>query len=198
MSLFSETSSPEVATTPKIPQRPPPSTKPTMPNKTNPPMLLKIPRKPAPVNPHSVIAGMASENIASSSGISTKQRLAQGALAPMPANAPRAERPHIPPVRTTSNAMLPVGFKKKLPTPVGANYFAIGDSTTPASSHPEGPTLAALNAPISPKVSFPEISQGPAHAGDFEMHMPDDESTYTNPLSGAGERCLVLCWEYIM
>lgn len=108
-------------------------------------------------------------NISSASGISTKQRLALGALAPTRPNAiptpvPR-ERPLVlPAVRTNTASLIPLSFKKKLPLPPSSGnsasgFFSVDDTSVPACS----PTLEQQrdrNTPVSsPTVQFTQPSQ---------------------------------------
>ncbi|KAF8078396.1 hypothetical protein FPV67DRAFT_1557732 [Lyophyllum atratum] len=177
-SLFSEPS-PEQSPANKIPRPlpppPPPRSQPSS-AKSTPTITASIPRRQP--NPHARIAEMVPENIASGSGISTKQRLAQGALAPtrpksIPLPAPK-QRPPVPPPKTPSTPMLSVGG------PLGMN-----DNRSPITPHASfggrEPTLAALNAPLSPITQDLQLHQAPAPAQDYIMHEYDDAMGYINP-----------------
>jgi len=110
---------------------------------------------------------MAFSELASGSGISTKQRLAQGALNPtLPkAVAPAAGRPSLSQLKTPANSLMNLSFKKKSQA---SALSASGDGSSPrlptvgrkdsADMQPpvgrQDPTLAALNAPsMSPSMS---------------------------------------------
>lgn len=179
--LFSDPPSPA---TPPPAQLPPSSAKPlVLPALTSTNNAPKLPRR-AP-NGHVKIAEMPSRNIASGSGISTKQRLAQGALAPTrPNEVPlpsQKERPQVPPIKTSSSSLMNLSFKKKnLPASTGGSgFFAMDDSTIPDSAgNPaqEQLTLTALNAPVSPEAPYPELPHTFASPVDFM----DDEPTPTS------------------
>ncbi|GLB33577.1 hypothetical protein LshimejAT787_0104610 [Lyophyllum shimeji] len=161
-----------------LPPPPPPKSRPSS-AKPSPTVPASIPWRPS--NPHAKLVVMESENIASGSGISTKQRLAQGALAPtrpnaIPLPAPKQKVPP-PPLRINSGGMMNLSFKKKPPaTPVlglGGSFATEDNRSTLATQSPvadQEPTLAALNARLSP------VPQE-----DYIMHGLEDEPLYPGP-----------------
>lgn len=116
-SLFSAPSpeGPLTNTASPAPDKPAPSSA-----KVAPPSLPKIPRR-VPTNPHNKLLGMAPSKHASGSGISTKQRLAQGALNPTNprdvGSAAVAGRPLVPQLKTPANSLMNLSFKKKAQAP---------------------------------------------------------------------------------
>ncbi|KAF6766408.1 hypothetical protein DFP72DRAFT_866408 [Ephemerocybe angulata] len=122
-------------------------------------------RRAAASNPHTKIASM-TEGVASGSGLSTKQRLAQGALAPtLPRkmSAPSLN-PHVPrgqsPVKTGSKSIMTTGFRHTT-------------GIRPSATIQHEPTLAQLNAPPdSPPVPSP-ITDLPIAESPTEMEFSD-------------------------
>lgn len=139
---------------PPVP-RPPPQLPPLPVRQIVPPLPARpsVPSLPtrtkAQPNPHTKLASFPHEAESNNTGISTKQRLAQGALAPM---LPRKQsgpstKPKLSPVRTGSSTIMHTGFRK--------NSQIAASSTI----HHE-PTLASLNAgPSSPNMAatLPDI-----------------------------------------
>lgn len=158
-SLFSEvdnqmnidTNTDPVPSVPLPPSQPPPlpvrQAVPPLPARPSVPSLPT--RTRAQPNPHTKLASLPQEAESSNSGISTKQRLAQGALAPM---LPRkhsgpSTKPKLSPVRTGSSTIMHTGFRKSSQIAASSNI------------HHE-PTLASLNAgPLSPNMAatLPDI-----------------------------------------
>ncbi|KAF5377681.1 hypothetical protein D9615_005211 [Tricholomella constricta] len=191
-SLFSEPSSPASTKSPvdpaarPLPPPPWPSSRPSS-AKTTPTIPSKLP--PRDNNSYIKVAEMAPEKVASGSGISIKQRLAQGALAPtrpkaIPLPTPKL-KPSLPPVKT---ALMNLSFKKKtVSTPVlsASGSFAMDNNRSPTMPQPAvgdcEPTLAALNAPLSPVSQDMHIPQVAASPQDYTMHEPQDGSAYHTP-----------------
>ncbi|KAF8973779.1 hypothetical protein BDZ97DRAFT_1776820 [Flammula alnicola] len=151
-SLFSVPSSPDIALANKEPQKK--STFNTGKDKALP--SIKIMRRSN--NPQAKIADMAPSEIPSSSGISTKQRLAQGALAPtlpkqMPATIPKPP-PKPLPTRTPSTSLMGLSFKKKSIPPLAM--------PTGSASRPEA-YFASLNSPaiLSPQIQDSFFTSSP-------------------------------------
>ncbi|RDB28456.1 hypothetical protein Hypma_015299 [Hypsizygus marmoreus] len=201
-----DSSTPPVGDTTNAPSKPPPppASQParslSSSTKSTPTIPPKIPR--LPTNPHARIAGMPPQAIPSSSGISTKQRLAQGALAPthpksLPLPVPRerpqppAQRPHLPPVKT---GPIPLNLKKNLPTPVqprnaggtiSGSYFNVEDGrspTMPHMPHEQGPTSATQHVQLSPRTQHPDFPQA-ASPQDYTMHNIDEVPAFSDPFS---------------
>ena len=106
----------------------------------------KIPRRGT--NPHNKLLGMTRSELASGSGISTKQRLAQGALNPtMPkAVAPATGRSSLSQVKNPANSLMNLSFKKK------------PQSLTPSASSPQLPNVECKN---SVDIQSPKERQDP-------------------------------------
>ncbi|KAG5639362.1 hypothetical protein H0H81_003506 [Sphagnurus paluster] len=93
------------------------------------------------------------DNLASGSALSTKQRLAQGALAPtrpkaipLPPPKPKSQAPPAIKTSTATASIMPLGFKKKaVPTPTLSTSGSFAENRSPLNE----PTLAGLNAPPS-------------------------------------------------
>jgi hypothetical protein len=145
-SLFSDTPVSEIV----IPKKP----KPTANAKDS-----KPPNKPGrrSTNPQGSIASMAPSEIPVASGISTKQRLAQGALAPtLPKEIvpPKPPKPPPKPIVTNRSTLSGLSFKKRSFDVSGMSE----SSTHPSLSRniPNEPTLSSLNSPLaqSPTSAF--------------------------------------------
>ncbi|RXW19417.1 hypothetical protein EST38_g6445 [Candolleomyces aberdarensis] len=149
-SLFSEVDNEISIDADTVPPPPPPAQLPPLPvRQTVPPLPARpsVPSLPmrtkAQPNPHAKLAAMPHEPESSNTGISTKQRLGQGALAPM---LPRkmsgpSTKPKLSPVRTGSSTIMSTGFRKT------------SQIMSPSIIHQE-PTLASLNAaPSSPHMT---------------------------------------------
>ncbi|KAG5648146.1 hypothetical protein DXG03_006100 [Asterophora parasitica] len=186
-SLFSEDTTPErptiIAPRPLPRPLPPPPSPQRLPSssKTTP----TIPAKPLRLkDPHHKVAA-ATENIASGSGISTKQRLGQDALAP---TKPRAPMPLPPPkplpgkLRTGSSSnMIQLSFKKGT-DPTSVMSPSGYDSKSPVTPHSalgnREPTLSALNAPASPRPRDVQTLQFAESPQDYAMREPHDVSAF--------------------
>ncbi|CAA7266639.1 unnamed protein product [Cyclocybe aegerita] len=166
-SLFSGNSSPEVHIE-KMPPKPKATahSKPPLPPPPPLPSSIKIPRRPN--NPHAKIADMPVSAIPSGSGISTKQRLAQGALAPtIPKEVPSAPlKPPLPksapkplPTRTNTSSFSGLSFKKK----------PIAVTIPETTNHP--PSLTPISAFKSPSIPL---------ANSPPLHSPEPVSSFFN------------------
>ncbi|KAF9455559.1 hypothetical protein BDZ94DRAFT_1277929, partial [Collybia nuda] len=191
-SLFSTPSSPVELPSNVPPRRPLPLPKP--PVKTTLTIPPKIPRRLT--NPHVKLSGMAPEAIASGGGISTKQRLAQGALAPTlpkaiaPPTAATRGRPTLPYLKTSS-LMPHLTFKKNRPalsadasgnssTTHALNDQVQGGRTPQSSIDQSKTTLAALN--MRPSVQG-STSASPAPALlDVPLTTSPQEYTLQDPI----------------
>ncbi|PPQ85731.1 hypothetical protein CVT25_003109 [Psilocybe cyanescens] len=143
-SLFSDPSSPEITLSSRIPP------------KIRTTSVSAVSAKPKTTrrvtHPQAKIASMSASELATSSGITTKQRIAQGALAPtLPKNlAAIKQAPKPLPNRTP--ALMNLSFKKhSIPSHAPAQIDAsrIEPTTTPGLRSPmvNDPTLASLNSP---------------------------------------------------
>jgi len=157
-SLFSQPSSPIIATT-KISLQ-----ESTTGSVTNKPLTPSIP--PMTVgrqsNPHAKIANMSSGMTPSASGISTKQRLAQGALAPTaPKEVGKGKMPPQPkpplPTRKTSTNFSNLSFKKnKDPLSLTISPTTLDQTDTLPSAF-RSPMNEAPFAPLeSPSLQSPQ------------------------------------------
>ncbi|KAJ3502486.1 hypothetical protein NLJ89_g8864 [Agrocybe chaxingu] len=180
-SLFSGNSSPEIHTK-KIPPKPKATahSKPPLPPPPPLPSSIKIPRRPN--NPHAKIADMPASAVPSGSGISTKQRLAQGALAPtIPKEVPSAPlKPPPPrstpkplPTRTNTSSFSGLSFKKKpiaVTIPESANHPPILTSTSAFKS----PSIPLANSPPlhSPEPASSFFNAGPAGSPGLLSNQP--------------------------
>jgi hypothetical protein len=150
-SLFSEPSSPEEPLSTNAASRPPEKRDSSIANAAfRPP---RIPRRRT--NPQNKVL-MAPSELASGSGISTKQRLAQGALnptVPKAAASTAAGRPSLSQLKTPANSLMNLSFKKTRASASGSASspkFPDVDRRNSVDMQPpmggQDPTLAALNA----------------------------------------------------
>ncbi|KAF8167891.1 hypothetical protein B0H34DRAFT_683559 [Crassisporium funariophilum] len=201
-SLFSEErSSPETALAAKTPRTIPLPSAPA-PKKPIPLPPIKISRRPT--NPHARIADTPTSAIAAGGGISTKQRLAQGALAPtlpkeVPAQVSKAAHRPLPQKAASSSTLQQLSFKKKpslsisigptsqqtlRPTAILPNNnepsLATLNSNPPQSPHPQSSTRSNATSPIPRLSSMSAVSASMLQAELFlEQVMP---SSLAGPL----------------
>jgi len=133
---------------------------------------VKIPRRS---NPHDKIAGMESTNIRSSGGISTKQRLGQGALAPVAPKAvpaselnPSKKGSKSLPTRATTSTLMNLSFKK-VPPPilVPSTGMQPGSAPTSAQQSPTYPMLSGSPVLQSPQIGFSSQAGTPPGSSIF-------------------------------
>ncbi|KAG6842490.1 hypothetical protein C0991_000016 [Blastosporella zonata] len=141
-SLFSSPD-PEPVQAAPAPAPPPP------PPRTLPPIKLPLPKLSHPRSQDKV-GEFAPEHVALGSGLSTKQRLSLGALAPRPPKAipPPPPKSRIQPshLRTASSSLMPLSFKKSTVSAPMIPTGGVNDAKSSISPPGLGPTLNTINS----------------------------------------------------
>ncbi|TFK40949.1 hypothetical protein BDQ12DRAFT_678640 [Crucibulum laeve] len=204
-SLFSAPSSPEISLQSQLPlptvvaAAPPPP----RPKKTPATAPLKTFRRGP--NPHMKILDMPSGAINTGTGISTKQRIAQGALQPTKPTAPPPapnSRANLPQLKTSSNSLASLNFKKTTattPLTAAGNTFTSHDAQkTPLSPHAQPSTniLNDMSIDLSSDVGnyvhvyssnamlIPDSTSISSQAGYSRQHTTGHMMTETEPFLG--------------
>lgn len=180
-SLFSEPSSPEEPLISAQPRPLPISSAPALPVKkfSSSGTSITIPRRPS----HTLtkMTSSALDVASSGSGLSTKQRLAQGALEPKRPNAPYLSKPKanapLPSKTVSATVMKSLSFKKKpallsVNTTPTLSHDDIHHAPSPTLHQIQEPTLASLNAsPYSPLLDDTPVA-GPSQVNNAHEWAP--------------------------